>query len=96
MLLACDTRPSGPALVAAAAAGIETLGGTAVPCGQLTTPQLHWQLRRLNQGLPWALDAYFSTLAAAYQVLVAGTQPLPQVGYSSSVQPLVVLSVVLL
>lgn len=83
MLLACDTRPSGPALLAAAAAGVEALGGQAVQCGQLTTPQLHWQVRRLNQGLPWTLDDYFSTLAAAYRVLVAGTQPLQQVSSDS-------------
>ena len=78
VLLACDTRPSGPALLAAAVAGVESLGGTAVQCGQLTTPQLHWQLRRFNQGLPWALQDYFHTLAAAFQQLVAGTAPLQQ------------------
>ena len=79
VLLACDSRPSSPALLAAAAAGVEALGGVAVDCGLLTTPQLHWQLRRLNQGLPWALDNYFTTLATAYQQLVAGTEPLGQV-----------------
>ena len=79
VLLACDTRPSSPSLLAAAAAGVEGLGGTAVDCGQLTTPQLHWQLRRLNQGLPWALQDYFTTLAGAFEQLVLGTQPLGQV-----------------
>lgn len=79
VLLACDTRPSSPALLAAAAAGVQALGGLAVDCGRLTTPQLHWQLRRLNQGLPWALEDYFSTLAGAYQRLVKGTEPLGQV-----------------
>ena len=80
MLLACDTRPSSPLLLAAAAAGVEALGGVAVDCGQLTTPQLHWRLRRLNQGLPWALEDYFSTLAGAFRLLVAGTEPLGEVG----------------
>ena len=79
VLLACDTRPSSPALMAAAAAGVQALGGVAVDCGRLTTPQLHWQLRRLNQGLPWELKDYFSTLAEAFQQLVKGTEPLGQV-----------------
>ncbi|KAA6429916.1 MAG: phosphoacetylglucosamine mutase-like [Trebouxia sp. A1-2] len=78
VLLACDSRPSSPALLAAAAAGVQALGGVAVDCGLLTTPQLHWQLQRLNQGLPWALEDYFTTLAGAYQQLVTGTQPLCQ------------------
>ena len=65
--------------MAAAAAGVQALGGVPVDCGRLTTPQLHWQLRRLNQGLPWALQDYFSTLAGAYQQLVKGTEPLGQV-----------------
>ena len=78
VLLACDTRPSSPALLAAAVAGVETLGGTAVQCGQLTTPMLHWQLRRLNQGLPWALQDYFTTLAGAFEQVVAGSQSLGQ------------------
>lgn len=79
VLLACDTRPSSPALLAAAAAGVQALGGVALDCGRLTTPQLHWQLRRLNQGLPWALQDYFCTLAGAYEQLVKGTDPLEQV-----------------
>ena len=80
VLLACDTRPSSPGLMAAAAAGVQALGGVIVDCGRLTTPQLHWQLRRLNQGLPWELKDYFSTMAGAYQQLVKGTEPLGQVG----------------
>lgn len=80
VLLACDSRPSSPALLAAAAAGVQALGAVAIDCGQLTTPQLHWQLRRLNQGLPWALEDYFTTLAGAYRQLVKGTEPLGQVG----------------
>ncbi len=83
VLLACDSRPSSPALLAAAAAGVQALGGVAVDCGLLTTPQLHWQLRRLNQGLPWAMEDYFTTMAGAYQQLVAGTQPLGQVSLTS-------------
>jgi len=83
VLLACDSRPSSPALLAAAAAGVQALGGVAVDCGLLTTPQLHWQLRRLNQGLPWVLEDYFTTMAGAYQQLVAGTQPLGQVSLTS-------------
>ena len=89
VLLACDSRPSSPALLAAAAAGVQALGGIAIDCGQLTTPQLHWQLRRLNQGLPWAMEDYFSTLAEAYQQLVKGTEPLGQV--SSQTLPCVCL-----
>ena len=83
VLLACDTRPSSPSLLAAAAAGVEALGGTVVDCGQLTTPQLHWQLQRLNQGLPWALQDYFTTLATAFEQLVVGTEPLGQVSCGS-------------
>ena len=77
--MACDSRPSSPGLLAAAAAGIKALGGVAVDCGLLTTPQLHWQVRRLNQGLPWALKDYFTTLARAYQQLVEGTEALGKV-----------------
>lgn len=91
VLLACDTRPSSPALMAAAAAGVQALGGLAVDCGRLTTPQLHWQLRRLNQGLPWALEDYFSTLAGAYQQLVKGTEPLGQVRASVPFCPALVM-----
>ncbi|KAL6745648.1 hypothetical protein V8C86DRAFT_1705972 [Haematococcus lacustris] len=45
-----DTRPSAPHLVAAARAGVEALGVAVIPLGQVTTPQLHFQLAMLNQG----------------------------------------------
>lgn len=44
-----DTRPSGNSLFEAAVAGISALGVTAVDCGTVTTPQLHFHVLQYNQ-----------------------------------------------
>ena len=70
-MLAHDTRPSARDLVAAAAAGVAVLGGVAVPCGLLTTPQLHWMVRQANAAAKHDEAAYFGALAAGFAALVA-------------------------
>lgn len=50
VLVGYDTRPSAASLVAAAKAGIEAMGLQAVDCGQVTTPQLHFQVVAVNTG----------------------------------------------
>lgn len=79
VMIAHDTRPSGPALAEAAAAGARCLGVEPQMCGLLTTPQLHWMVMSRNRGEPWGEADYYAALAGAYKQLVAGTQPLGQV-----------------
>lgn len=79
VLIAHDTRPSGPGLAAAAAAGVRCLGLEPEMCGLLTTPQLHWMVMRRNRGESAGEADYYAALAGAYAQLVAGTQPLGQV-----------------
>jgi hypothetical protein len=79
VMIAHDTRPSGPELADAAAAGVRCLGGEPQMCGLLTTPQLHWRVMRRNLGQPAGEADYYAALAGAYAQLVAGTQPLEQV-----------------
>jgi phosphoacetylglucosamine mutase len=76
VLIAHDTRPTGPELAAAAAAGAACLGVEARVLGLLTTPQLHWAVMRTNQGRPAGEDAYGATLASAFAALV-GPPPSP-------------------
>ena len=70
-MLAHDTRASARELVAAAAAGVAALGGVAVHCGLLTTPQLHWMVRQANAAAKHDEAAYFGALAAGFASLVA-------------------------
>lgn len=79
VMIGHDTRPSGPGLAAAAAAGVRCLGLEAQMCGLLTTPQLHWMVMSRNRGEPCGEEDYYAALAGAYKQLVAGTQPLGQV-----------------
>lgn len=79
VMIGHDTRPSGPGLAAAAAAGVRCLGLEAQMCGLLTTPQLHWMVMSRNRGEPCEEEDYYAALAGAYKQLVAGTQPLGQV-----------------
>ena len=78
-MVAQDTRPSGPGLAQAAAAGVQSLGVTAEMVGLLTTPQLHWMVRSRNAGRAWDEQAYLQELAGAFKQVVAGTRPLGQV-----------------
>ena len=90
LLLARDTRASGPALAAAAAAGAAALCGpdpsslTLHDLGLATTPRLHWAVARANASLKkgveldptaWGEAAYAAELARGHAALVAGTPP---------------------
>jgi phosphoacetylglucosamine mutase len=75
VLIAHDTRPSGPELAAAAAAGVSCIGGEARMLGLLTTPQLHWTVMRTNQGLPASESSYCSELSAAFLKLAGKASP---------------------
>lgn len=75
VLIAHDTRPSGPALAEAAAAGVRCMGGTPRLLGLLTTPQLHWAVMRTNQGLPSDEAAYCKVLSAAFLKLAGTATP---------------------
>ena len=70
-MLAHDTRRSARGLVAAAAAGVAALGGVAVPCGLLATPQLHWMVRQANARATHDEAAYYGALAGGFAALVA-------------------------
>lgn len=70
MLIAHDTRSSGPFLSDAAAAGAKALGLTTELHGLRTTPQLHWSVMQLNKNLPSSEQDYYTTLATAFKQLV--------------------------
>ncbi|RKP11149.1 hypothetical protein THASP1DRAFT_33908 [Thamnocephalis sphaerospora] len=78
VVYARDTRPSGPALVAALADGLSAVQAQHRDEGILTTPQLHYIVRCLNtQGTPEAYGepsaaGYYKKLADAYHKLVNG------------------------
>lgn len=73
VLIAYDTRPSGPHLAAAAAAGVKAMGGSPELLGLLTTPQLHWAVMRTNQNLPCNDKDYVREFSAAFAGLSAGS-----------------------
>lgn len=73
-----DTRPSGPALFAAAKAGVTALGVKIVDAGLVTTPQLHFYVMQLNAGLPATEEAYIQQLSTSFATLMQGTQPSTQ------------------
>ena len=74
-----DTRPSSFDLFTKACRGIEALGGTIHDIGTVTTPQLHFVVKRMNEELksnpgqfPIAsvsLESYYSTLCKGYHDL---------------------------
>ncbi|KZW01995.1 phosphoacetylglucosamine mutase [Exidia glandulosa HHB12029] len=87
VVYARDTRPSGPALVAALEDGLKAIGAEAHDEGVQTTPILHYIVRCLNTkgtkdeyGEPTP-DGYYNKLATAYKKLV---------GTKTTLQPLVV------
>ena len=81
VLIAHDTRPSGPSLAAAAAAGVQSLGLEARMLGLLTTPQLHWIVMRTNRSEPAGEEDYYATLASAFATLVRPAPSPPQTLY---------------
>ncbi|KAK9807569.1 hypothetical protein WJX72_002994 [[Myrmecia] bisecta] len=72
VMIAHDTRQSAAELVGAARCGVEAVGGAAVLCGLLTTPQLHWMVRQRHLGLPCSEESYFSSFLRAYEGLLRG------------------------
>ncbi|KAH7104129.1 phosphoacetylglucosamine mutase [Auriculariales sp. MPI-PUGE-AT-0066] len=87
VVYARDTRPSGPALVAALQHGLEAIGAEARDAGIQTTPVLHYLVRCINtKGTKdeYGVDSpegYYDKLATAYLKLV---------GSHTSAAPLVV------
>jgi phosphoacetylglucosamine mutase len=71
-----DTRPSGPALVAALQDGLTAIGAEARDAGIVTTPILHYFVRAINtKGTKDAYgddseDAYYDKLSGAFKKLV--------------------------
>lgn len=85
VLIGRDTRPHSERLARLALEGIELVGGTAVDCGLLTTPQLHHIIRHRNGKagagphvgpVQWASETgYFQMLTEAYAQLVPAGLP---------------------
>jgi phosphoacetylglucosamine mutase len=75
VLIAHDTRPSGPELAEAAAAGVRCVGARPQFLGLLTTPQLHWAVMRTNQNLPAGEKDYYSVLSSAFLKLAGKADP---------------------
>ncbi|KAF9598859.1 hypothetical protein IFM89_031979 [Coptis chinensis] len=66
-----DTRPSGEVLLEAAKQGISSVvGAVAIDMGILTTPQLHWMVRRKNMGMKVSESSYFEQLSNSFRCLV--------------------------
>lgn len=71
-----DTRPSGPALVAALRDGLATIGAETRDAGVVTTPILHYLVRAINtKGTNDAYgddseDGYYDKLSGAFKKLV--------------------------
>ena len=72
VFLARDTRPTGPALAAAAKAGAEAIGASVTDLGLMTTPQLHYVVYASHRGWPSAEPDYFARLARGFRHMVAG------------------------
>ncbi|PCH33696.1 phosphoacetylglucosamine mutase [Wolfiporia cocos MD-104 SS10] len=83
VVYARDTRPSGPALVAALEDGIKAIGAEGRDAGVTSTPVLHYLVRAINtKGTKDAYgedseEGYLEKLSAAYKKLVAGKAASP-------------------
>lgn len=66
VFIGCDNRPSSPELLGYLKLAIEAAGGTAHDYGEVTTPQLHWLVRRSNLGNSYlSSSSYFEYLNKA-------------------------------
>ncbi|KAH8100664.1 phosphoacetylglucosamine mutase [Cristinia sonorae] len=78
-----DTRPSGPALVAALEDGLSAIGAEIRDAGVTTTPILHYLVRASNyKGTKDSYgedssEGYYEKLSSAFKKLVAGKSALP-------------------
>lgn len=71
VLLGRDTRPTGEALLQAAMQGIKAIvGSVALDMGVVTTPQLHWMVRRKNMGVHTSENDYFMQLSESFSCLM--------------------------
>lgn len=76
VVYARDTRPSGPALVAALEDGLKALGVTARDAGVTTTPILHYLVRAINtKGTPESYGedtehGYYQKLSESFKKLI--------------------------
>eukprot|EP00478_Filoreta_tenera_P000175 GABV01000175.1.p1 GENE.GABV01000175.1~~GABV01000175.1.p1 ORF type:complete len:493 (-),score=114.96 GABV01000175.1:23-1501(-) len=65
--IGADTRPSSPQLAKLCVMGARALGANVRDFGQLTTPQLHWLVRKANQTQSKPLvNEYYSEIAASF------------------------------
>jgi hypothetical protein len=69
VMVATDTRPSSPALMECASAGVVASGTRVHPLGTCTTPMLHFVVREQEDGL---FDHYYSSLLSGFTSLTAG------------------------
>lgn len=80
VVYARDTRPSGPALVAALEDGLKAIGAVGRNAGVTTTPILHYLVRAINTKgtkLSYGVDSepgYFAKLSDAFKKLVVSDQ----------------------
>ena len=99
VLVGHDTRPSAPALVAAALAGVRALGVHTHLCGCVTTPQLHFLVHLANNPRSSStatatapatgpvtppLQAYYDTIVGAFLTLMQQQPQLQQAGSSAA------------
>lgn len=80
VVFARDTRPSGPALIAALTDGLTAMGTDARDAGVTTTPILHYLVRAINTkgtedsyGID-SEDGYYEKLCSAFKKLVVCTR----------------------
>lgn len=84
VVYARDTRPSGPALIAALEDGLTAIGAEARNAGVTTTPILHYLVRSINtKGTKESYgedseEGYFTKLSEAFKKLVVRSYPRPR------------------
>eukprot|EP00879_Flechtneria_rotunda_P020590 GHRR01021665.1.p1 GENE.GHRR01021665.1~~GHRR01021665.1.p1 ORF type:complete len:503 (+),score=168.16 GHRR01021665.1:54-1562(+) len=76
VIIGRDTRPSGPVLVAACAAGVTAIGVQLLDIGAVTTPELHHTVQTYNQYGALEEQAYFTNLLESFRTLTCGHAPL--------------------
>ena len=85
-----DTRVSSPELCALVVEGVQALGGEVVDYGVVTTPQLHWAVRRANDGKDASVDSYYKTLSTAFNKALQHCKPNGNTTTPVTLPPLIV------
>ncbi|KIM68533.1 hypothetical protein SCLCIDRAFT_959034 [Scleroderma citrinum Foug A] len=81
VVYARDTRPSGPALVAALEDGLMAMGAEARNAGVITAPMIHYLVRAINtKGTKDSYgddteEGYYTKFSSAFNELIAGRPP---------------------